>query len=235
MSNFEVKSYNHNNIMKRNKVLSAALAALILTSSCSTSYQAAGGVTGAIIGGQVGEAVGFLTGHGPFRGENSALGNLVGMGVGAALGVGVASQIERNEQAANTYNYDAPFEDYQTGGGAYRGVAPTTLTSISQLNYMDGNGDGYLSKGETIEIEGFITNTTREQLNNIVIYLSTDNNKNCSISPSLTTSLEPGQKIRYTGRIHCKKAKKNESISVRLNVAYADKTTTSNPLLIGMR
>ena len=29
--------------------------------------------------------------------------------------------------------------------------------------------------------------------------------------------------------------KKNESISVRLNVAYADKTTTSNPLLIGMR
>jgi uncharacterized membrane protein len=100
---------------------------------------------------------------------------------------------------------------------------------------MDGDGDGYLSKGETIEIEGFITNTTREQLNNIVIYLSTDNNKNCSISPSLTTSLEPGQRIRYTGRIHCKKAKKNQSVSVRLNVAYADKTNTSNPLTIGMR
>ena len=54
--------------MKRNKVLSVALATLILTSSCGTSYQAAGGVTGAMIGGQVGEAIGFLTGHGPFFG-----------------------------------------------------------------------------------------------------------------------------------------------------------------------
>ena len=115
------------------------------------------------------------------------------------------------------------------------GAAPSVRTKISPLNYMDGDGDGYLSKGETIEIEGFITNTTREQLNNIVIYLSTDNNKNCSIAPSLTTSLEPGQRIRYTGRIHCKKAKKNQSVSVRLNVAYADKTSTSNPLTIGMR
>lgn len=221
--------------MKRNKVLSVALATLILISSCGTSYQAAGGVTGAMIGGQVGEAIGFLTGHGPFRGENSALGNLVGMGVGAVLGVGIASQIERNEQAANTQTYDAPFEDYQTGGGAYMGAAASVRTNISPLNYMDGDGDGYLSKGETIEIEGFITNTTREQLNNIVIYLSTDNNKNCSISPSLTTSLEPGQRIRYTGRIHCKKAKKNQSVSVRLNVAYADKTNTSNPLVIGMK
>jgi hypothetical protein len=234
MSNFEVENNSHD-IMKRNKVLSVALATLILTSSCGTSYQAAGGVTGAMIGGQVGEAIGFLTGHGPFRGENSALGNLVGMGVGAVLGVGIASQIERNEQAANTQTYDAPYEDYQTRGGAYMGAAPSVRTNISPLNYMDGDGDGYLSKGETIEIEGFITNTTREQLNNIVIYLSTDNNKNCSISPSLTTSLEPGQRIRYTGRIHCKKAKKNQSVSVRLNVAYADKTSTSNPLTIGMR
>ena len=84
--------------MKKTKITCLTLATVMMASSCTSSYQAAGGMTGAMIGSSVGEAVGFLSGHGPFRGENAALGSLIGMGIGAVLGVGIASQIEENEK-----------------------------------------------------------------------------------------------------------------------------------------
>ena len=87
--------------MKRNSIIILFLTVLVLVSSCNSAYQASSGISGALLGGSVGETVGFLTEHGRFRGENAALGNLVGMGVGAVLGVGIASQIEKNERAAD--------------------------------------------------------------------------------------------------------------------------------------
>ena len=115
------------------------------------------------------------------------------------------------------------------------GAVSEASVSISDLNYMDGNGDGYLSKNETIEIEGFITNTSGNRLNNIVIYLTVDNEKNYSVSPSLTTSLEKGQKIRYTGRVHCKKAHKSKVVNVQLNVAQNESKQASSRLSIGLK
>lgn len=176
--------------MKKNQFTCLALAAILLVSSCTSSYQAAGGVTGAMIGSQVGGAVGVLSGHGPFRGESAALGSLIGMGIGAILGVGISSQIEEQERAeARRYeervqnstigNNDGYYDNnvgYQTGGGyqgtpntqansnyeigndTYNGAMISTVLSISELSYMDADGDGYISKDETIEVEGYITN-----------------------------------------------------------------------------
>jgi len=224
----------------------------MLASSCTSSYQAAGGVTGAMIGSHVGETVGFLSGHGRFRGENAALGSLIGMGIGAMLGVGIASQIEQNEKAeAGLYDDGGDFRDnrrnaqsnggyngdmdYQIGGGSYNGSTSSAVVSISELNYMDADGDGYISKDETIEVEGFITNTSNSTLHDIVIYLSVDNPKAFTISPSLTTTLLPGQKIRYTGRVHCTKTRGSQSVSINLNTTYAGKTNTSNTLFVRVR
>ena len=221
--------------MKRNSIIILFLTVLVLVSSCNSAYQASSGISGALLGGSVGETVGFLTGHGRFRGENAALGNLVGMGVGAVLGVGIASQIEKNERAADVQYTEESYDSYQTSGGAYMGAVSEASVSISDLNYMDGNGDGYLSKNETIEIEGFITNTSGNRLNNIVIYLTVDNEKNYSVSPSLTTALEKGQKIRYTGRVHCKKAHKSKVVNVQLNVAQNESKQASSRLSIGLK
>ncbi|MBR1521765.1 MAG: hypothetical protein IJ635_11085 [Bacteroidaceae bacterium] len=239
--------------MKKTKITCLTLATVMMASSCTSSYQAAGGMTGAMIGSSVGEAVGFLSGHGPFRGENAALGSLIGMGIGAVLGVGIASQIEENEKVEarryeernnDSYGYqnranatDGYYgdQDYQIGGGAYNGASTSAYVSISDLSYMDSDGDGYFSKDETVEVEGYITNTATTPLRDIVIYLNVNEQKNIAVSPSLTTTLQPGQKIRYTGRLHCRKIRAGQSVAINLNTTYAGKTTTSNTLFVRMR
>ncbi len=252
--------------MKKNQITGLTLATILLTSSCTSSYQAAGGVTGAMIGSHVGGAVGVLAGHGPFRGESAALGSLIGMGVGAILGVGITSQIEEQERAearryeeraenntsANNNGYydnnvgyqtsggyqgthTQEYSNYQIGNGAYNGTVTSSVLSISELSYMDADGDGYISKDETIEVECFITNTSNSILRDIVISLNVNDPKAFSLSPSLTTTLQPGQKIRYTGRIHCKRTRGIETLGIDLNTDYAGKTYTSNSLLVGVK
>ena len=253
--------------MKKNQITCLTLVTILLASSCTSSYQAAGGVTGAMIGSHVGGAVGVLAGHGPFRGESAALGSLIGMGIGAILGVGITSQIEEQERAEarryeervqnnTTVNNDGYYDNnvgyqtsggyqgmpntqgnsnYQVGNGVYNGTVTSSVLSISELSYMDADGDGYISKDETIEVEGFITNTSNSILRDIVISLNVNDPKAFSLSPSLTTTLQPGQKIRYTGRIHCKRTRGIETLGIELNTDYAGKTYTSNSLFVGVK
>ncbi|MCH5175247.1 MAG: hypothetical protein J1F40_05120 [Prevotellaceae bacterium] len=224
--------------MKKTKITCLILAVAMLTGSCSSSYQASGGVTGAMIGGQVGEAVGYLSGHGPFRGRSAALGNLVGMGVGAVLGIGITSQIEANardkaqQNKGNGYVPDDEYysQGYQTGGGAYAGVTNSSSLHLSDLSYTDMTGDGYISKDETIEVEGYITNTSDDTLEDVVIYIDVNDPKHFTISPPLTTTLRPRQRIRYTGRVHCRKARHEHSIAVTLNAKYGSKVSSSGKL-----
>lgn len=252
--------------MKKNQITCLTLAAALLASSCTSSYQAAGGVTGAMIGSHIGGAVGALSGHGHFRGESAALGSLIGMGIGAILGVGITSQIEEQERAEarryedygqdrTTVGNDGYYDNhvgYQISGGnqggnqavqenhnyqigSYNGSITSTVLSISDLTYMDADGDGYISKDETIEVEGYITNATNSILRDIVIFLDVSDPKAFSISPSLTTTLQPGQKIRYTGRVHCLRTRSITSVGINLNTVYAEKTYTSNSLFVGVK
>ncbi len=208
--------------MKQTKVICMVLAIVIMVSSCGSAYQAQSGATGAMIGGHVGEMVGILSGRGHFRGENAALGSLIGMGIGAALGVGIASQIEGRDKSETRRN-----EEFYPPTST-----PSTAISLSNLTYMDTNGDGYISKEEIIEVEGFITNTSNSVIPNIVIYLTTNDAKAFIASPSLTTTLQPGQKIRYTGRIHCRKTRGESVAEVQLHTTYANKNNISNSLYI---
>lgn len=218
--------------MKQTKVACIVLALAMMVSSCGSAYQAESGARGAIIGGHVGEMVGLLSGHGHFRGENAALGSLIGMGIGAILGVSVASQIEEKEKA-EARRYD---EDYNTISNPSPTVKSTSAAiNISDLTYMDTDGDGYISKDEIIEVEGFITNTSNSIIKDIVIYLSTNDSKALVASPSLTTTLQPGQKIRYTGRIHCRKTRGLSGTEVQMQTTYADKSNVSNSLYIPVK
>lgn len=218
--------------MKQTKVACIVLALAMMVSSCGSAYQAESGARGAIIGGHVGEMVGLLSGHGHFRGENAALGSLIGMGIGAILGVSVASQIEEKEKA-EARRYD---EDYNTISNPSPTVKSSSATiNISDLTYMDTDGDGYISKDEIIEVEGFITNTSNSIIKDIVIYLSTNDSKALVASPSLTTTLQPGQKIRYTGRIHCRKTRGLSGAEVQMQTTYADKSNVSNSLYIPVK
>ena len=225
--------------MKKTQITCLTLASILLVSSCTSSRQAAGGVTGAMIGGRVGELVGIAAGHGPFRGGSAALGGLIGMGVGAVVGVGVTSQIENNERGRshNPSERQGVNErrttiepDYQTSGRAY--AQESNPTTMSELTYMDVTGDGAISKDETIELESYITNNSENVLNDIVISLTISDTKNFIVSPPLTTTLQPGQKIRYTGRVHCKKAHRGNMVKVNLTTNLAGKVNTTGSVYI---
>lgn len=224
--------------MNKTRIGAIFMASTMLFASCTTSYQASSGVRGAMIGARVGETVGFLTGRGHFRGDNAALGSLIGMGVGAALGVGIAATIEKNERQA----YESPYQrdDYQQNSSSYNNQSYTpslqsNLVNITDVSYTDGNGDGYVSKGETIEIEGYITNKTNSPLSELVIFLDTDNQKDFVVSPSLTTTLLPNQRIRYTGRIYCKKTRRTSQLKVILNASLGNQTQNNETLIIPTR
>jgi hypothetical protein len=153
------------------------------------------------------------------------------MGIGAVLGVGIASQIEEKEkEKAEARRY----EEYSNIADSPSAAAnsPSAAINLSDLTYMDTNGDGYISKEEVIEVEGFITNTSNSVISDIVIYLTTNDDKAFIASPSLTTTLQPGQKIRYTGRIHCHKIRGLSAAEVQLHTSYANKSNVSNSLYI---
>lgn len=160
----------------------------------------------------------------------------------------------QNGQYNNQYQYQdngTSNDDYQTGGGAnyngsngssYNGSSYSSRQSSSNayitvepLSYMDGNGDGYLSKNETIEVETYIKNTTNEPLKNVTISLVTEESRYVTLSSPLVTSLAPGQKVRYTGRIYCQKTKKNAPFSVSVNVLTNGANCSTGSISIYMK
>lgn len=244
-------------IMNKIKTISFAVAASVLISSCTSYGQFGAGMTGAAIGSHIGRDVGYLAGighHHHFGGPSSALGSLIGAGIGAALGVGIQNSIERSHEKAATERYQrrqstTSNDDYQYEGGssnrrynesydnypserandAEGTVMSNGYVSIEPLSYMDADGDGNLRKGETIEIQTYITNVSDKRLENVNITIQSSDSKYVTVSSPLFTSLAPGQRIKYTGRVYCQKSKSNSytNIAVRVNAAGAAITTKS--------
>lgn len=232
------------------KILAILLGVSVLASSCASSYQASGAMNGAMVGSTVGRAVGALSGRGCFHGRNAALGSLIGAGVGTILGVGITSAIEQKERRAyeNQSSYEA--DNYAPAGGAYdhqyntpsrpntvysgaHGGAYNTLdVAISELTYTDANGDGCISKGETIEVQTFITNTTNTVLRDIVLSLNVSDPNNLRVSPSLTTTLRPGQRIRYTGRVYCTRARNGRWSNIHLTATCNGRSVVSEVIAV---
>lgn len=247
--------------MNKIKFFSLIAAASILISSCSSYSQAAAGLTGAAVGSRLGRDVGYLAGGWRFGGSSSALGSLIGAGVGAALGVGIHNSIEQNRErrmAERNQRYDhnsqsSTFDDYQIGGGAggyeqgganqsksnVSGYSNTPVSngyiSISPISYMDADGDGYMSKGEPVEVETYITNVSGSALRDVTIAIDVANNRYVTVSNPINTSLHPGQKIRYTGRIYCQKRKSAAWVNVCVSVYAGGKKLSSTPLPLSLK
>lgn len=244
--------------MKSIKTLSLIVATSVLVASCTSYNQAAAGVTGAALGSHIGRDIGWLTSGHHFGGRNAALGSLIGAGVGAALGVGIQNSIENSR--ANRANRAAEREyqrsqdsyssdDYQTGGGAYdydratvngntsynRPATSSKYVSVEALTYMDGDGDGYISKGETIEVETYITNISNNRLRGVRISLNVPEDKYVTISSPLIIDLNPGQKVKYTGRIYCQKVKTDYPVNVSVNVNAEGLVTSTGVLNVYMK
>ena len=240
--------------MKSIKTLSLIVATSVLVASCTSYNQAAAGVTGAALGSRIGRDIGWLTSGHHFGGRNAALGSLIGAGVGAALGVGIQNSIENSranragrtvERSQDPYSSD----DYQTGGGASdysrtpvngntsynRTTASNKYVSVESLTYMDGDGDGYISKGETIEVDTYITNISDKKLRSVRISLNVSEEKYVTFSSPLIIDLNPGQKVKYTGRIYCQKTKSDYPVNVSVDVNAEGMTTSTGTLSVYMK
>lgn len=241
--------------MKNLKALSLILATSILVASCTSYSQAAAGLTGAAVGSHIGRDIGYLAGGGyyGFGGRSSALGSLIGAGVGAALGVSIQNGIERSrerryEEHQNRRQNDdrgSATDDYQTGGGNShsgqgnsswsRPSASNSFITVEPLTYMDADGDGYVGKGETIEVCTYITNTSNAPLRDVTISLVASDLRYVTLSSPLVTTLSPGQKIRYTGRVYCQKTKYNKPVDINVNVKVNGSTLSSGIVSIYMK
>ncbi|MCR5313541.1 MAG: hypothetical protein K6E54_07880 [Bacteroidaceae bacterium] len=237
--------------MKKVKIISSTMALLMLISSCGSYNQFSAGVTGASIGSDIGRSIGLLTSKRGYVGRNQALGSLIGMGVGAAVGVGISNIIENkskvqysdnSQESYDSYNYSSnqnTQSDFQMGGGADYPESSSYINtgsylSVSELTYMDADGNGTISKGETCQIETYIKNRSNSVVENVTITIATDQDKRVTYSNPLITTLAPGQKVHYTGLIYCKKAKKNQVIQVQVNVTDSQTSNSSNILYIPM-
>lgn len=239
--------------MKKNHITISTilLAAVTMLSSCQTSGQAAAGLTGAAIGSTLGSAIGGATGGGygrygrygyyHYNGQGAALGSLIGMGVGAALGVAIQKSAEENER--RQYENVQEYNSYEQNSDYNRNYSSNNYTPapsrlpilISEVTYFDGNGDGYMSKGETLEVETYIENKSNQTLYGVDIVLNTQQSKYVTVSSPLTITLEPRQKIRYSGRIYCRKSKNGRSVPLTITISTGNQTIQSETINLYMK
>ncbi len=246
---------------KLTSIIAGLMTAATLLSSCTSTSQTFAGLTGAAIGSNIGGAIGASSssGYGRFRhynGQGAALGSLIGAGVGAALGVAIQKSVEAGERrqqettqdysssnSRDSYDYRDSYNSrstssYYNNPSTYSpssSAANRLPVRISEITYFDGNGDGYMSKGETIEIGTYIQNVSDRTLYDIEIILDTQQSKYTTVSSPLTITLEPRQKVRYSGRIFCCKSKSGKSVPLALSITSGSRQAQSETIYLDMK
>lgn len=218
------------------------MAVAVLTTSCTSTSQTFAGFAGASLGSNIGGVIGAASSgrHHHYSGQGAALGSLIGMGVGAALGVAIQKSVEegdrrQTESSMNETYYNAPEQRTATRNYKTESRPVQSLpVRISELIYFDGNGDGLLSKGETIEVETYIKNTSNHTLRNVQIALDTQQSKYVSVSSPLTITLDPGQKVKYSGRVYGKRARRGQNITLTIRITEGNREAQSETLYVEM-
>jgi outer membrane lipoprotein SlyB len=246
--------------MKKNLIYSASaiILASIMMSSCYTytSPMSYGGTaTGASIGGFLGSTLGAATTNGSFGG--SLVGNIVGSAAGAALGNKVSKSAEqrrlqkrqerqnrRNQANAqqvqqDDYSYDTPesndvdFSNYQTEGGANYD-ANTVNFNISNITVNDSDGDGYMSKEETVEVVCEVSNLN-ESNTEADISIGNPGDSKFTYSPSVKATIDGGKSIRYTAKVYCKKLPTGDAIDIPITVSSPSLGSVTKYVTIRMK
>ena len=121
-------------------MIAALGAAMILMTSCSSSNQFYGTMTGASVGGMFGSAIGSITGgwHG------RSVGTVVGMAVGGAVGAAATAPKTRDGNYRSSDNYNRyEREDYRINNER----SPFADIEVQNLRYVDENNNGSIQAG----------------------------------------------------------------------------------------
>lgn len=212
-------------------VMSSALLLGSMLSSCTYSgYEGyLGTMAGAEIGGIIGESIGWMNTSRHSGPGNAMLGGIIGTVAGAVIGNAIGNEAaeakqrdraeraerraERRQEREQRDRYDRyddrnnsyDFGGFQTEGG--RADSRANLKSegslqIGNLHYEDEDGDGRVSRYETINVIYEVTNTG--SLPAHVSLITGNNNPHFEYSPVSQATIEPGKTIRYKAKVFCK-------------------------------
>lgn len=179
--------------MKASHILCAALAAVALA-SCSSS-QLAGTAVGSSLGAIFGSSIGGVAG-GP-RGAD--LGRAVGLVAGGAAGAAVtAPRTERPEASRRTATSEP--DGYGSYAPARPGTTPQSAwdyIEVSNLRFVDANGNRCLDPDETAYIEFEMYNRSDWTLRDVAPRISCTNRRVIISPPAVVASMPPGGGVRY--------------------------------------
>lgn len=196
-------------------ISSALMAGTVLSSCTYSGYESyLGTMAGAEIGGIIGESIGWMNTSRHSGPGNAMLGGIIGTVAGAAIGNAIGNEAaesrkaeqremrRRHKERQSRQQSDYGYSGYQTEGGRSYTKSAGSLV-ISNLKYEDENGDGLLSKYETVNVIYEVSNPTDRD---VEVRLTTGNNSNHNLefSPETVTTIGAGKTIRYKAKVFCK-------------------------------
>ena len=248
--------------MKRNWIYIMCIALIgsttIMSCDISSSRNYMGTMAGAEIGGVIGEALGWMSTSRHDGPGKAMLGTIVGTVAGATIGNAVTKdntkvvRSGRRDDTRNNIRYEDDYNPgYQIGGGSNEGYnasrpgnysGPMTnhdnsysFLTISNVSYQDEDGDGKFSRNETINIIYEVTNTSKNALDDVVLKIEAlVGDKYFAVSPSNTTKIAAGERIRYKAKAFCKSKPSGSVAKFNLSASSRYGGTTSTILQVRM-
>ena len=173
------------------KIFTAAIALTLMLSSCSSSSQFFGTMTGASVGGLFGSSIGgIMGGH---RGHDA--GRLAGMVIGGAVGAAVTAPKTSNGEYSTSSTHE---------GGYYEnsGSSPFADITIENMHFIDGNNSRSLEAGEHAELVFEVRNNGSDYVYDIAPIITVSGTKNIYLSPTaIISELGPGKAVRYKSEV----------------------------------
>ena len=194
------------------KFLLATMAMIMMLSSCSTSKQFYGTMTGASVGGLFGSTIGGIMGG--WRGHDA--GRLAGMIIGGAVGAAVtAPKTEDGEYSTSRYPSD------NQGSYSYNDYSSPYLDlSVENLRFIDRNNDMSLDAEEHAQLVFEVRNNGNEHIYDIAPVITVSGTKHIYLSPTaIISELAPGAAVRYKAEVVGGRKLKNGVAEVNISLS----------------
>ena len=176
--------------------LVGALCALLLATSCTSSQQFYGSMTGASLGGMFGSAIGGIA-SGP---RGSDVGTLAGMLIGGAIGAAATAPKDTKTDEYTTSDYYNRYDenDYVQNGS----YSPYAGIEIDDIRFFDLNNNDVIDAGEHSRIAFIVRNVSNDFIYDIAPVITVTGTKQIRLSPTaIISSLGPGKAVRYTAEV----------------------------------
>ncbi|MBR6285115.1 MAG: hypothetical protein IKR25_12615 [Muribaculaceae bacterium] len=198
------------------KMMTAACAALLLLSGCSSADQFYGAATGASLGGLFGSAIGGITGG--RRGHD--MGTVVGMAVGAAVGAAAtAPKTSDGNYRSSDYYGGYEQDDYRMNNYS----SPYADIEVEDIRFSDANRNDCIDAGEHARLSFVVRNRGNQFAYDLAPVITVTGTKQIYLSPTaIISELSPGGAVRYQAEVVATKKLKSGTAGFAISLSDGD-------------